>query len=674
MYTDYVALKKAIVGYLNLSGFSTSQQVNDYWLAIAKALIGLEGEGTLDHRLLVHRDAITQHPALSINTDVTNFNHNLSSADTDVQKALDTLDNLVIPVPPSSSSLSPLSDILGGVVGTTGIYAREGHRHNLNISPTALPLPDGIAAVGNGGTYADIYHVHPLTNSTQEATKLYPALIPDPLLRPPASSLVYFESPFTDLGGPGLDFSAWTQIAGVSTWQYNYVGAVIFVGVAGGGSAIPMEEGARFVVTNDLDPGRPDPATSPFLGIYELYHQATSTTAAIIRRVQDANTSAGLTNGMVVEVTDPAGIGNAGFYTLDATDPVSVDISPLQFDGPSSYTPNPTYKLLTGAQLISEGADNTSTLYTWAVASSLPSEDPFLGPFLTILGTPGVSTLPAGPYSVQLEGVTINGLGSTGQTATVQATLIDVDNGHSILTAYSPPLVQSVTPTNVAFQANLAAPYAFSPTFRLALSFNLVSTAPMPGMEVIFKYSSPTRGTWIQLPLSTQIIGSGTVSPASLYLNETVFALDGASLKSKAVIGSLGHRTEVIPFAHGVTSGASTTFLVPADSTGGPLTVRPIWAPSVTAVGTYSAVWQIDVKSIVGTDITSAGTITSWTGNSSTCTINQSILETGISTPSFVANTLLRLELQRLGANGSDTYTGNANLVGVQVDYIKKNT
>jgi hypothetical protein len=41
------------------------------------------------------RDAANAHPATSINLDTTNFNNNLSGTDDTVQKAAETLDNMV---------------------------------------------------------------------------------------------------------------------------------------------------------------------------------------------------------------------------------------------------------------------------------------------------------------------------------------------------------------------------------------------------------------------------------------------------------------------------------------------------------------------------------------------------------------------------------------------------
>lgn len=382
----------------------------------------------------------------------------------------------------------------------------------LNFYPGPMYKDAGLGSPGFTAdhTVAKGTHYHPKEDPAVASTYLYPSLIPDTLLRSSCPSLVYYESPYTDLGGPGLDFSDWTQIAGVSTWQYNYNGP-LFIGAPGGGSAVPMEDGDRFAVVNDLS-ASPNTFESPYLGIYELVHQADGVSNAIIRRTQDANTPEGLRNGVTVQVTDAAGVGDGGYYTFSATDPVSVDVSIISSSKSSSYTPDLTYELLTAAQLLTEGADNTSTLYAYAIGRASADFSP--SPFITIVGTPGVSVLPAGPYGFQLEDVII--LSSDADaTATIAARLIDVDGGGAtILTAYSTPMLGSSTPRTVSFQAMLAADYTFSPTRRLGLAYSMTSTAALDsmGMEISFNYSSPTRGTWVQLPIS--MAGGLTTVPA----------------------------------------------------------------------------------------------------------------------------------------------------------------
>jgi hypothetical protein len=57
---------------------------------------GSGGSGTSDHTQLTNRTSANQHPGSSISLVTTGFDVNLSSADDTVQKAMDTLDDLVI--------------------------------------------------------------------------------------------------------------------------------------------------------------------------------------------------------------------------------------------------------------------------------------------------------------------------------------------------------------------------------------------------------------------------------------------------------------------------------------------------------------------------------------------------------------------------------------------------
>jgi hypothetical protein len=56
------------------------------------------GGGTEDHRDLTHRGDSDQHPASAVSVDATVFTKNLNSTDTDVQKTLVTIDQLVLGV------------------------------------------------------------------------------------------------------------------------------------------------------------------------------------------------------------------------------------------------------------------------------------------------------------------------------------------------------------------------------------------------------------------------------------------------------------------------------------------------------------------------------------------------------------------------------------------------
>lgn len=62
----------------------------------------------------------------------------------------------------SPGSAAPLTDTVGGAVGTATAYSREDHRHPLNVDDTVTPGPDaGSGSAGTNAHYARADHVHP---------------------------------------------------------------------------------------------------------------------------------------------------------------------------------------------------------------------------------------------------------------------------------------------------------------------------------------------------------------------------------------------------------------------------------------------------------------------------------------------------------------------------------
>ena len=81
-------------GYANTwkSRIRTTDEGDDYVSWLGSEIT--PGVAPSDHQNLTGRDEESQHPASSVNTDTTNFNGNLSGTDTDVQTALETLDDM----------------------------------------------------------------------------------------------------------------------------------------------------------------------------------------------------------------------------------------------------------------------------------------------------------------------------------------------------------------------------------------------------------------------------------------------------------------------------------------------------------------------------------------------------------------------------------------------------
>jgi len=349
---------------------------------------------------------------------------------------------------------------------------------------------------------------------------LYPSEVPDPLLRASVKCLLAKM-------GEGLSFGGsapyWVPIAGVSTYQANVVGTVRGID-SSGNSTIALNAGDRVLaVEQGLISFGGDAA---YFGPYVVINSGSSSTKAVIARTSDANTSATLCNGMTVFVNAGSGVEYAEYYfTLTTSDPIVVDTTSLAFTYSTSYTPNVTHPLLTAAQRLTAGADNASTLTTTATGDSgSTSSSP--STFTSLLGTPGVASLPAALYGFQLEGITVTG-GDVGATTTMQAQLVDVDGGDgTILAATSPPLPAAGSPAaTVAFQAALATAYAFSPTKRLGVVYVLATTSTTP-VTVTFAYSSPNRKTWIQLPVQLASPGATLTGELTPQFWDTYVAIE----------------------------------------------------------------------------------------------------------------------------------------------------
>jgi hypothetical protein len=158
----------------------------------------------------------------------------------------------------------------------------------------------------------------------------------------------------------------------------------------------------------------------------------------------------------------------------------------------------------------------------------------------------------------------------------------------------------------------------------------------------------------------------------ALFVDGSTFRMDAAT---GVKLGTPPNAIDGVQLADGLTSGAYCNFTMPVDVITGTVTVRPMWAPGATDGTAHTVRWQMNIKVLNAGDVTAAGTTVTWTGVSATRTVNVEVLETGqVSTGvSPVAGDRVRLEIQRLGADGADTYVGAVNLLGVRIDYAANN-
>jgi hypothetical protein len=354
-------------------------------------------------------------------------------------------------------------------------------------------------------------------SSPSVASTLYPSEIADPNLR---SSVVCFggfnfhPTPSQTYDETG-SFAAgvmhyWTQIPGISTWQRNDPGALYGQSTADGGGGLgggssftyPLQVGDHFLIA--------DSQYAQYCWIYEVVTAGDGTTSAIIRRATDSNTTATVCNGATVEVAGGGvrngftayGIGN--FVSITTANPITVDTTVINTGLPTtSYTPTTTYGLLTGSQLSSVASvDNTDVLTSDTTASAGTAVIPFSLQFETELGTPAASSFPASLVNFAIEAFTLSGL--TG-TAVIQAVITQNLGGATILTASSAPVTNGTT-TGITFQGLPGAAVPLSPTDRLSIAYFLDYTSSTP-VSAVLTYSSPARGTWVQVPFQLAMVG-----------------------------------------------------------------------------------------------------------------------------------------------------------------------
>lgn len=145
--------------------------------------------------------------------------------------------------------------------------------------------------------------------------------------------------------------------------------------------------------------------------------------------------------------------------------------------------------------------------------------------------------------------------------------------------------------------------------------------------------------------------------------------LDVATL---ATVGSVPNAIRAINYADAATQGAYWMFPVPLDWASGPILVQPLWSPSATDATPHTVRWQMTVKDLTGaSDVTAAGTTTTWTGDNSARTVNLLVYETAVSTTITPAATgdLIKIEVLRLGADAADTYVGAVRLHALIITY-----
>jgi hypothetical protein len=176
----------------------------------------------------------------------------------------------------------------------------------------------------------------------------------------------------------------------------------------------------------------------------------------------------------------------------------------------SSAAPTITgHNLLTGAQLSSQLVNQEDALISGNL--SAPGEVSLGQQFFTLAGTPGVTEIPAGPFTFDVL-CYVNGT-SAGVTNSIRAKMMVWQNGQPapdapFLTATSGN-VSNTTPQVVTFTGNLAAPVTISPLDLIGVDYFAVTDGnDLRGFTVL--YNEITRQTRITTTI-TGIVGGGSI-------------------------------------------------------------------------------------------------------------------------------------------------------------------
>jgi hypothetical protein len=226
-------------------------------------------------------------------------------------------------------------------------------------------------------------------------------------------------------------------------------------------------------------------------------------TYARMRRAPGYDAAADFIQNMVFQAQTGNDFGT-GFFSLDTAQPITLGVTPLNW----TFTPGPTYpwvltkELLTGSQLITEGVSNVTLAASLYLSGDGTAA--FDG-FPSLIGTPGLGSLPAGPWTVDIEAAWI-GTPSTGAYLNFRMVR---DTGVMAIDLFTTPSIAiTTTPTHYTLTYN-APSFVWAPTDRLVFIPQFTHTAGSGvGITMNFYYNSAARGTKITVPFEMSVSGS----------------------------------------------------------------------------------------------------------------------------------------------------------------------
>jgi hypothetical protein len=138
-----------------------------------------------------------------------------------------------------------------------------------------------------------------------------------------------------------------------------------------------------------------------------------------------------------------------------------------------------------------------------------------------------------------------------------------------------------------------------------------------------------------------------------------------------ANIGTTPNLIRVCTLAAASTQGIFWMAALPHDWSTGDLSASIIWSPGSADAVAHTVRWTLTSRSTRGglAQFNTPSTVT-FTGSSAARTQNLTVAEDATALGlSPLTGDLIRLEVQRIGGDGADTYTGTADVIGVLLSY-----
>lgn len=242
-----------------------------------------------------------------------------------------------------------------------------------------------------------------------------------------------------------------------------------------------------------------DPETGSYVGTSFVQTQAR------LRRVATLDESSEFIQYMTYYVEE--GDNYAGFYAELQNAAVVLGTTEQSWTFASTHSWTNSYELLSSAQLTSRGASTVST--DMGITVSSPGTHIMSPVFSTPAGSPGITTLPAGPVTAWLKDVALStSAKGNGTYNKIVAYLYDWDRASSYtpIVSWTSENIDWVNARDIEWEGTLSSDYSLAAGHAVVLRYYLY-TDSTSSVAISFTYNSFDRYTKIEVPWSNAIFG-----------------------------------------------------------------------------------------------------------------------------------------------------------------------